>query len=246
MQDIRNVLWTSGWDSSFRLLYSVIVEDVVVRPIYILDRNRESSINEIKAIDSIRSALRRKFPEKFNNLLPLKLLFKSDVEDRVYKSYLSDLEQLEVKFGTQHAWLPIVLEKYSSSDIFELCMHAPSPQSKFVNQYAKLNSDGIKVLSENSPEHIKKLFSCFSFPVIDIEKKEFEKVASKYGFDDILYLTWFCHGPVFNKPCGICSPCKDARNKYGMRHRLSFLSLWVFPGVKIFNKVVLKLFRRKL
>ena len=49
-----NLLWTSGWDSTFRLLQLVVEQKVSVQPIYIIDTGRASTLTEIKSMDIIK------------------------------------------------------------------------------------------------------------------------------------------------------------------------------------------------
>jgi len=49
-----NLLWTGGWDSTFRLLYLVFVEKRRVQPYYIVDTERRSTLNELKTMHLIR------------------------------------------------------------------------------------------------------------------------------------------------------------------------------------------------
>ena len=51
------LLWTSGWDSTFQLLRLLLEHRVPVQPTYALDATRASAPVELKAMDSIRTAL---------------------------------------------------------------------------------------------------------------------------------------------------------------------------------------------
>lgn len=53
MQKKHTLLWTSGWDSIFRLLEIILIEKELVQPIYIIDEDRKSLKNELNAIDLI-------------------------------------------------------------------------------------------------------------------------------------------------------------------------------------------------
>jgi hypothetical protein len=45
--DVINLLWTGGWDPTYRLLELLLIEDQMVRPHYIVDPECESIANEI-------------------------------------------------------------------------------------------------------------------------------------------------------------------------------------------------------
>lgn len=54
----------------------------------------------------------------------------------------------------------------------------------------------------------KHLFKNMRFPLISITKPEMKAISEKYGFIDLMEMTWFCHYSE-NKPCGKCAPCKQ-------------------------------------
>jgi len=68
------LFWTWGWDSTFRLLYILVVEKKHVQPYYIIDSPRESTMHELKAMESIRSDVINKFPETKNLMLFMVML----------------------------------------------------------------------------------------------------------------------------------------------------------------------------
>ena len=45
MSGIKKVLWTGGWDSTFRVLYLVLVEKCQVQTYYIIDPFRWSLVH---------------------------------------------------------------------------------------------------------------------------------------------------------------------------------------------------------
>ncbi len=51
------VLWTGGWDSTFRLLDVVLVHGASVQPFYVLDTARRSSIVELNTMQRIRRSV---------------------------------------------------------------------------------------------------------------------------------------------------------------------------------------------
>src|SRR5699024_10809179 len=51
------LLWTGGWDSTFRLLQLLLEDKKPVQPIYIISRFRKSSDHELKVMENIRELL---------------------------------------------------------------------------------------------------------------------------------------------------------------------------------------------
>jgi 7-cyano-7-deazaguanine synthase len=49
--------------------------------------------------------------------------------------------------------------------------------------------------------------------LFNTEKVEEIRLMREWGMNDVVMSTWFCHTPVFGKPCGCCNPCRDALNE---------------------------------
>ena len=65
-----NILWTSGWDSTFQLLNLLLVEKKQVQPYYIMFSQRKSLRRELQAIEEIKIKLFDLYPESEKLLLP--------------------------------------------------------------------------------------------------------------------------------------------------------------------------------
>src|SRR5690606_27542406 len=68
--NVRNLLWTSGWDSTYRLVDLALVKQRKVQPYYIIDRVRPSTSIEIRRMDEIRELLHQKDPVAAERVLP--------------------------------------------------------------------------------------------------------------------------------------------------------------------------------
>ena len=49
-QPVPMLLWTGGWDSTFRLLQRVLIDKQPIQPIYFVNPDRESVREELKSI----------------------------------------------------------------------------------------------------------------------------------------------------------------------------------------------------
>jgi hypothetical protein len=65
-----NLLWTGGWDSTFRLLQLVLLYERKVQPYYIIDADRLSTLAEIRAMRGIKRLLIERYPRSAARLLP--------------------------------------------------------------------------------------------------------------------------------------------------------------------------------
>jgi hypothetical protein len=67
------ILWTGGWDSTFRLLQLLLELKLPVIPHYVIDDTRESAPIEIRTMERIRQALADKYPETRERLHPTRI-----------------------------------------------------------------------------------------------------------------------------------------------------------------------------
>jgi len=56
-RDMRHVLWTGGWDSTYRVLDLVIIKSIDVQPYYIIDEQRSSTKKELETLELIKEEL---------------------------------------------------------------------------------------------------------------------------------------------------------------------------------------------
>ncbi|MGB9693260.1 MAG: hypothetical protein ACPLYF_00285, partial [Fervidobacterium sp.] len=75
-----NLLWSGGWDSTFRLLYLVFVEKRCVQPFYVLDTERASVLNELKAMRVIREEIAKKNPPIADLIKPTIIVSVHDIK----------------------------------------------------------------------------------------------------------------------------------------------------------------------
>lgn len=217
-----DLLWTSGWDSTFRLLAALYLEDVTIRPHYIADRARRSTDIELRTMDQIRVALAAARPGSERRVLPLKLVELSAIPPD--PATATQFESLAARgpIGSQYEWIA----RYAIAEglhELELSIHH--------DDRAKLYLEGKveRVGAEPFPSYRLAaahrgtdlaLFERFRFPIFDLSKLDMREIARQHGFLDILELAWFCHKPLASgAPCGVCNPCKDAV-KEGVGYRL--------------------------
>ena len=221
----KKILWTGGQDSTFRVM-QLCNQGVKIQPIYVLDTDRRSTNNEIKAINIIKKELSIKFPDS----LIQETIF-IDINDINVTSktnnYYKKLKT-EKHLGLQYAWLCELADKYPQ---IELCVHKDDKATFFIS----------KKESDKNYKEAQYIFQNFSFPLLDYTKLQMKKEAEILGCQEILELSWFCHDPIKNKPCGICNPCKYTFEE-GMGCRFTFKSKlyhycrWFFiPLRKVLN-----------
>lgn len=207
---IINLLWTGGWDSTFRLV-QLSRKNIEVNPIYIIDPDRISTKDELEAMEKILHLLKEKKETKAK-INPIIKICLEDLKpnDDLLASYKAIKEH--VRLGTQYSWLPLITEKYG---IVEIGIEKPSGEYSgcvdAINKFGSLKEYGDSYILDNSKstKDCINIFENFSFPIIKISEVEMKEYIRKWKYEDVMKLIWFCHNPVNNQPCGICRPCQQ-------------------------------------
>ena len=219
------LLWTGGWDSTFRLLQRVLIDKQPIQPIYFVNPDRKSIREELKSMALISQQLFAGYPEARGRLLPLKIINAFCLKP--LEKYQRAFENILTKqyLGTQYAWLATYCEKMLLHDV-ELAIHrddnAQSGAFQLLQPFViDPKGDGVYQLSPScrqSDEY--RLFQHFRFPLFNFNKTQMQSIAKEAGFNDLMGLTWFCHTPRRGpQPCGVCNPCKYTIEE-GMGHRI--------------------------
>ena len=244
-----NLLWTGGWDSTFRLLYLVFVEKKSVQPFYIIDTQRPSTLNELRAMHIIRKEITKKNPQLADLIKPTIIVSVHDIkpDPDITAKFNRLKEKLSTPLGSQYEWLARFAKQWNIPNLelcIELSKRAPNALVNLLSPYVG-NDLRMKQLDENDDASI---FSFFSFPLLKLSKNDMKKIAVEKGFLDILEKTWFCHTPWHNKPCGICVPC-DIAIKEGLGYRVPKISrlrhkIWKVVGYLRKQTRIFKSFKR--
>jgi hypothetical protein len=227
MEKAVNLLWTSGWDSTYRLLELLLVHEKPVQPYYLFDRNRQSYELEVKAMDNIKALLFKKSPKAEKLMRPTIYKEVSKIKPNAHISgQFQEILKLK-RNGTQYEWLARYADEIGVDDL-ELCVDMVSPG--FFSTYIKPNlvkefdGKGYNFRLMDHPENpVLTMYRYFRFPVQEYTKRDLQRLAVKHGFIDLMNHTWFCHTPINGQPCGLCVPCKVTM-EHGMRRRIPFTS----------------------
>lgn len=206
---VVEILWTGGWDSTFRVVELSRMEGVILQPIYVEDKKRGSVPYELKAMDDIVSLLKKKSETKAD-FLPIIRIDKDEIpeNEEITKAYR--LFKEEADMGIQHDWLARLALDHPG---MELCIekalgeHAPIRQS--INRHGKLidTGDGYVVDKENSSKELNLVLGNLRLPIFDKTELDMQRLIKEWGYEDVMSHIWFCHTPINGLPCGLCSPC---------------------------------------
>ena len=215
--DATYLFWTGGYDSTFRLCQLLIIYKKKVLPIYLIGDNLDDSdrknsykrknVNkELEAMKIIRKKLYTKYPFTKNLLKPTLILrnvkINSKVKSNMNKLYLKKKISRPV---TQYGSMAQVT--YDLNKNIEVCSERSSHSVMCKLLYGIEYCSG-KVNNKKYLEVVE-IFRKFKFPIGSYTKKDMLNESIKYGFIDILNLTWSCWFPNSkSEPCNNCPMCK--------------------------------------
>ena len=183
-----HLLWTGGWDSTFRLLQLLLIENNVVQPHYMIIP-QECAGKEIDTIHNIRREISRRYSEQATLLKPIEFL---------------DSSKVAPDEGITEEYKRVKAKQYISG------------QYEVLARYCKeidVNNMELSVLNSDRFGYFKSNFSFlkyFDFPLLGLTKPQMFEIAQQNGWADLMRMTWFCRRPKNGRPCGFCGPCTDA------------------------------------
>jgi 7-cyano-7-deazaguanine synthase in queuosine biosynthesis len=197
MSNPTHLLWTGGWDSTFRLLQLLFVEKKVVKPHYIVTA-QECVGKEIDTISKICRKISRQYSEQGKLLLPITYTGIGEIKNN--KAITEEYKKIaeSQKINQQYEFLARYCEQIGVSSM-DLGILSNETFDDFITNIT--------------------FFKYFEFPLLGLTKSKMEEIAKKNGWTKLMKMTWFCRRPKNGRPCGICGPCTDVA-KAGMGWRL--------------------------
>jgi len=223
-----NLLWTGGWDSTFRLLQLLLLRGRTVQPYYVIDSDRASTGLELRTMTHLKQRLFAQRPETRKLLLPMR--FKDLFDIRPNPAIAAAFGRIHQRtfLGSQYEGLARFCEEAGIHDV-ELCIErGAGPGPALVESVTTRRVTGedtyYEVDGSRAGSDVHTLFKHFRFPVFGLFKRDMQAIARQEGFEEFLQMTWFCHSPRANsRPCGVCNPCIFTM-KDGMGARFPFTS----------------------
>lgn len=225
VQNTVSLLWTGGWDSTFRLL-QLATQPVSIQPIYVINSDRPSASYEQAAMKRIISIVRERFPAQVLDVRHYDIAWiRQNCMNEPISTAFAYLRKT-YNLGTQYEWLSMLLNKLNLDAECAIVRQYHGKVEKAIHtegRIAPVENDFLPgrmhILPDGEGNAVYTLFRHIILPLLSVSKKEEEQIARDNGWMDIMLLTWFCHTPIHGEPCGICSPCDDAMNT-GMEWRL--------------------------
>lgn len=207
-----NLLWTGGWDSTFRLV-ELSRQECTVQPVYLHGDGRRSESFERKAMGDILNLLWKR-PETKANILPVKYVEIASIPENqeITDAYKRVTENH--RLGSQYEWIA----RYAAvTPGCELCSEKPHPNgigymSKLITSEGQIVPTGdihrFKVVSDS--KDVMMILGNVYFPIKDKMELDMVSIIKEWGYEDVMKHIWFCHAPLKSgKPCGFCRPCAE-------------------------------------
>ena len=250
-KQIVEILWTGGFDSTFRVT-QLSRKQIVVQPYYLSD-NRQSEKYELNAISEITKLL-SSHPSTQCEFKPLVVIGKNErthnqeISNAYHRVLLNDF------IGSQYEWLGCFAEKHVG---VEMSIHKDDKAIGVIQKYGKLqkannNAEGDYYVVDkgNSSADVITLWGNIHLPLADITKLQMKDWYLSNGYSDVMNKTWFCFTPINGKPCGKCNPCKYTIEE-GMKERFTkpaLLRYYLYKTLDLFQvrKIVSRLRKRAI
>ena len=197
--NICYVLWTGGYDSSFRVLQAFIDENKIVQPIYISDfidnvpgkkTSRKNKEEEYKAMNTIRKMVLKRYPDKAKNLRKIIDIKKIDLDSDT-KILMKELRsQKSVRRSTcQYGAISQLSKDINAGRKNKIFLEiGVVKENHGVNNYKNIgiyntinnNIDrNTYTISKHLNNNSVSLFKYLRFPLIDLNKKDMLEIAKK-------------------------------------------------------------------
>jgi hypothetical protein len=228
----KNIFWTGGFDSTFRLLQLICDDEISEINIYyitlFIDNIKYSLVGrrsvdiELKTMLNILLMLNTSKIKKFNiigkseDLLTCSFMFNFDFMNYICKEEVTYSDKIKIYyfdlFANDFVNRPISQYTYISEILEELNIEAdicleynPDNPRSFYNLVSKVIVNN-KISHENNPEL--KAFSRYNLPIISLTKEDMLEISINNGWCGVLEITWSCWYPYDNRPCNNCFACK--------------------------------------
>ncbi len=228
----KNLFWTGGFDSTFRLLQ--LIEDPKVSLINLfflalnIDNIEETSLkrrsvkNEIESINKVLKIIDTTKINKLNIFGPHKNLieYKFILDDfkflnfiiRDEINYSDDLKNAYSKLfdmdivPREKSQYGAITQIMNELDITaEVCIEKDGGLYNQISQFVEINGDLSKKIEGSE---LGEVFKRYNMPLFWIDKKNMLEESSLKKWTHILSETWTCWYPVKDKQCGLCFACQ--------------------------------------
>lgn len=238
------LLWTGGWDSTFRLIQLMVETDAVVSPIYLVDDDRLSAPVEIERMRELRARIGDLVTGASERILPTDFYGFRTTEIALHHREAWEELKKRGRVGVQYPLLASFAEQRNLEGI-ELGLENYTGDGFSIPQILKPYLEVVQTelgtvsyLRDDTPWP-ESMFRPFTLPIIHLTKHDMRSKAAEWGAHHIMERTWFCFSPILGRPCGECRPCKVARID-GFGRRVGYIG----PALKQSKRFISRVHRR--
>ena len=207
------LLWTGGWDSTWRLMTLLLVHRLPVQTTYLRDDARASMPIEIDTMERIRNTLAERYPITRRLLLPTRIVpvVGPPPDDDIQQAFRRLMRTYW--FGDQYAFLARFCRDYGLQDV-ELSIEwatSGTPAVLTPHMMQTLTPHGLPTwkLRPDCDADMRIVFGAYAFPLLETHKPDMADDVVLREWTDVMAMTWFCHRPSKHmRPCGFCNPCQ--------------------------------------
>ncbi len=215
-EDIHNIFWCGGMDSTYLVCKRVIIEKKPIQTYYLNfpcdgyyppfdeghSESRASREVEVKVMEKLREMIIKQFPYTESLFPPTILVEEFPINKEVYKKLRVLHEKHQYRYRLIDQQLYMIQYSLHKNKIFEYAIEdglLDGPGAEY-NVNTKLIvenlTDTFKISNKKIPEL--KVLKNIIVPSIKTYRKDMVEQSRKYNFTNILENTWSCRWPKSN------------------------------------------------
>ena len=221
---VINLLFTGGFDSTFRLCQLSRMAGITVQPVYLYFSDplgfdsRPNRDKEVQAQDAVLSALQAKRETKATLFTPIRVNEKDLPKDTAYEEAYEKWKDTG-KIPAQYRLLGKLALLYPNLEIGRegpTLKHRQSGMKygktrQFLMDHGVLfqdHKDGSCSLNfKNAEPGLDLLFGRYRYPILGIPETDMLPFIHQWGYEDVFKHTWTCDFGG-QEPCGVCPNCE--------------------------------------
>ena len=204
---VHNLLWTGGFDSTFRLC-QLSREDCVIQPIYLKIKERLAVKYELEAQQKILRFLDEKGHKA--TILPVKVVDMSPYMNDIDTHSAFERMCADDRIGGQYVPMASFVNHFGYC---ELCqegyVNSPGALTRMLMNGVVFKYDemGNRFIDKSKSDKDKVIiFGNYYFPILDINNLQMIDMLKKWGLYGVISLVRFCMSDT-EESCGYCVCC---------------------------------------
>lgn len=185
-----NILWTGGWDSTFRIV-QLARAGKEVQPHYIADHSRASISKEISVMHEARQTINHRFRGAH-----IREVYVQDLSRiRIYDDFSAAYQSLRSRgwIGSQYKYIASYARMKGIKRLDLSIERGNQGENSRTNipraENTAMDQHGRRVISSKVPEDLRTLFGSFSFPIVELTNynmRELARGAARHPESDLV------------------------------------------------------------